>query len=255
MRPLRAPYAVERGCGLAAHAPLLGVHAMLVRIGDLDRKERPCPDMEGNAMERHATLLEAGNQRIREMQPCRGGCDRTFLLRKHSLIVDAVALIRTAPGGNIGRQRHLTPLVHRLVEHRPMKGKSERGLAALLLGLNRRIELAEEADLAFLPEPHHVAGNESLCRLDEGAPTRAVETLMQRRFDRGLRRAAPDPPAVQSGRDHFGVVDDERVPRTEEIRQIRHMTVRERGLRVRTNDQEAGGIARRDRTQGNALRG
>jgi hypothetical protein len=52
-----------------------------------------------------------------------------------------------------------------------MKGKSERGLAALIFDLNRRIELAEEADLAFLPEPHHVAGNEALCRLDEGAPT------------------------------------------------------------------------------------
>ena len=38
-----------------------------------------------------------------------------------------------------------------------MKGESERDLAALALGLDGGVELAEETDFALVPEAHHVS--------------------------------------------------------------------------------------------------
>ena len=58
-----------------------------------------------------------------------------------------------------------------------MEREGERHLAALAFVLHGRIELAEEADFAFVAEAHDVAGGEPLRRLDEGVPARAVEPL------------------------------------------------------------------------------
>ena len=69
-----------------------------------------------------------------------------------------------------------------------VEGEGERHLAALALVLDRRVELAEEADPALLAEAHDVADREPLGRLDEGAPARAVEPLVQRRLDLRLGR-------------------------------------------------------------------
>ena len=145
---------------------------------------------------------------VGEMQPRGRRRDRSFVVREHGLIVGVVLRVGRTPRGDVGRQRHVAALLDRLVEHRAVEREGERDLAAVALLLDGGVELAEEADLALLAEPHDVAGREPLCRLHEGAPARAVETAMQCRFDGGLGAAA-DAPAFQPRRDHLGVVDDD----------------------------------------------
>jgi hypothetical protein len=136
---------------------------------------------------------------------------RTFLAREHGLIVGPVLLVDGAPTGDIGRQRHVAAFGERLVEHRPMKRKAERHLTALPFGLDRRVELLEEAHPAFASEAHDIADREPLRRAHQGAPARAVEPFRQRRGDRRLAIAAADAAAAETRRNHLGVVDDERI--------------------------------------------
>src|SRR5262252_4318768 len=63
---------------------------------------------------------------------------------------------------DVGRQRHGAALVDRLVENGPVKGEGERDLAALVLGFDGGVELAEETDFALVPEAHHVARRQPL---------------------------------------------------------------------------------------------
>jgi hypothetical protein len=134
-----------------------------------------------------------------------------------------------------------------------MEGKSESDIATLSFGLYGRIELTEEADLSLLPEPHHVARYQPLGWLHQRTPARAVESLVQRGLDRGLRRAPSNAPPMQPRGDDLGVVDDERVAGLEEAGQVAHMAIGKRGLRARINHQETRGVARRDRAQSDAL--
>src|SRR5215469_9109413 len=113
--------------------------------------------------------------------------DRAFLARKHGLIVDPVLLVGRATSGDIGRKRHVAALLDRLVEYGAMERERQRRLPALALLLDGRVELTEEAHLALLAETQHVARRGLLARLEERAPTRAVEAAMQGRFDFRLR--------------------------------------------------------------------
>ena len=114
---------------------------------------------------------------------------------------------------------HVAPLGDRLVQHRPVEGERQRHLAALALVLHRGVELAEEADLAFLAEADDVAGCEFLGRPHEGAPARAVETLVSVASIFGSVVAA-DTPAGEPRRDHAGVVDHQRIAGIEQVRQV-----------------------------------
>ena len=126
-----------------------------------------------------------------------------------------------------------------------MEREGERHLAALAFFLDRGIELAEQAHLAFGAEPDDVAGSQPLAGFDEGAPARAVEALMQGRLDRGLGIAAPDPPPAQSRRNDLAVIDHEGIAGPQQPRQIAHAVVIEYGRRTGPHHQEPRGVARR----------
>ncbi len=221
---------------------------MLGGIRRLDRKERAGAHMQGHLVERDPALREAGDEGVGEMQSRRRRGDRAFRLCEQGLIVDAVALIRRAARGDIGRQRHVATLLDRLVEHRTMEGESERHLAALALVLDRGVKLAEEADLAFLPEAHHVARRQPFRGPHEGAPARAVEAPVQRRLDRRLG-SAPDAPAAQARRDHLGIVDHERIAGAQQLRKIAHPAVVEFRHQAGPHHQKPRRVAGRSRTQ------
>src|SRR6516164_4078505 len=151
------------------------------------------------------------------MQPRGWRRHRSLRAREHGLIVRAVALIRLAPRGDIGRQRHFATFLHGLIEYRPVERERQPHLPALAFLLYGRIELAEEADLALVAEAHHVARHEPLRRAHEGTPTRAVEPLMQGRLDRRFVGTAPDAAAVQARRYYLRVVDDDCVAGSQQV--------------------------------------
>ena len=134
-----------------------------------------------------------------------------------------------------------------------MKGERERHLAALAFVLDGRVELTEEAHLALVAEPHDVAGGKPLRRPHKGAPARAVETPVQRRFDGGLGVTAADAAALQPRRNHLGVIDDQRVAGLQQVRQIAHTAIIEFRLLARPHDQQPRRIARNNRPQRNPL--
>ena len=134
----------------------------------------------------------------------------------------------------------------------PWNAKAERHLAALAFLLDQGIELAEEADFAFVAEPHTCRPSPAVSRAHEGAPASAVDAPVQRRFDRGstaprpmrrpLKRAgitlvsfttSASPGCSKSGRS--------RTPRSSQ------------SGRARPHDQEPRRIARDDRPQRDPL--
>src|SRR5262249_37103778 len=125
-------------------------------------------------------------------------------MREYGLVVGPIALVGRAP--DVGRQRHGTALVDRLIEHRPIKRNGERDFAVFALGFHGGIELTEKANLTLVPEPYDVAWCQPLGGFDESAPARAVEAPVQRRLDGGLRCAPAEAPAAQTGGNDFGIV-------------------------------------------------
>src|SRR6516162_6797009 len=182
----------------------------------------------------------------------RGRCrDRSLRLREDGLIVGSIALVGGAT--DVGRQRHGAALVDRLVEDGPVKGEGERDLAALTLGLDGGIELAEETDFALVPEAYHVARRQPLGGLHESAPARAVEALVQRRLDGRLHCAAADAPAAQPCCNHLGVIDHERIAAAQQVGKIAYATVFQFRRTIRTHDQQPRRVPRRNRTQRDAI--
>ena len=204
MRPPARAHRVERGRRLGAHAAALGMHAVVGGVRRLDRQKGAGPHMQGHPVQRDAARLQGRDQLRREMQARGRRRDRAFLAREHGLIVVAVVLVGLAAAT---RYRAATAWSPRSSIAWSSTGaverEGERHLAALAFFLDRGVELAEEADLAFAAEADDVADGKPLAGLDEGAPARAVEALVQRRLDGGLGIAAPDPPAAQARRDHL----------------------------------------------------
>ena len=83
------------------------------------------------------------------------------------------------------------------VERGAVKGEGERDLAALPFGLDRGVELIEEAHPALAAEAHDVADREPLARLHQRVPARAVEPFDQRCRDRRFAIASADAAAVE----------------------------------------------------------
>ena len=169
MRPPLARAAFKAAAVSAEIDAPLGMHPVLGGFLHLDRQKRPCPDMQSQPVESDAAVAQCGLQRRREMQPGGGGRDRALIGREHGLIVGGVAVVRRALGGDIGRQRRRADILDGLVERRTVKRERQRDLALLPLGLDLGIEMAEQADLAFIAEANDVAGCEFLGRLDQRA--------------------------------------------------------------------------------------
>jgi hypothetical protein len=129
----------------------------------------------------------------------------------------------------------------------------KRHFTAFPFGLDRGVELFEEADPAFAAEAHDVADREALARPDQSIPARAVEPLDQSRGNGRFMLAAADAAAVQARRNDFAVVDDERITRPQQLRQVAHGAILERSRRARTNDQEPRAIAGQSRPQRDAV--
>src|SRR6185436_6562998 len=110
-----------------------------------------------------------------------------------------------------------------------------------------------EAYLALVAEPHDIARRKPLRRLDESAPARPVETLVQRRFDRRLG-TAPDAPAAEPRWYYLAVIDDQGIARAQQVREVAHRPIVELRCRAGPNDQQPRRIARRNRPQRDSLR-
>ena len=135
-----------------------------------------------------------------------------------------------------------------------MEREGKRDLAALALRFDRGIKLTEKADPAFLAEAHDVARRQPLGRLDESAPARAVEALVQGCLDHWFAAAA-DATAVKPRRNDLTVVDHQRVAGLQEIRQIAYRPVIKFGRRAGPHNEQSCGIARRNRPQRDPFRG
>ena len=197
--------------------------------------------MQGQPVQFDAAAAQRRFQRRREMQSRGWRGDRAFIGREHGLVVGGVAIVGRALGGDVGRQRRRAEIGDGLIERRPVKRKRQRDLALFALGLDLGIEMAEQADLAFIAEANDVAGRELLRRLDQRLPARAVEPLDQRRLDLRLGLAA-DAAAFELGRDHLGVVDDQLVAGLQPLRQIGDDAVAQHAVGL--HHQHPRGIAR-----------
>ena len=193
--PSRAALSSLGGRGVD-RAPL-GMHLMVARIFDPDRRRRSRRRHAASAMERNATFGEALNQRRSEMQPRRRRRDRSGLGREHRLIVRAIAWGQRAARGDVGRQRRRAEALDRLVQRGAGEVEAQQDFARLALVLDLRVERGEKAGraLARLAEADALADLESLGRTRERPPAAVVDAFDQRRLDRSDRLASdPRPP-------------------------------------------------------------
>ena len=123
---------------------------------------------------------------------------------------------------------------------------------ALAFRFDFGVERGEQAGraLARLAEADAFADFQLLRRLDQRLPAAGVEALDQRRFDGGDGGAA-HANAVEPRGDDARVVDDQRVARLQQPRQVEHMRVVEPA--VRRDDQHPRRVARARRRQRDAL--
>src|ERR1700722_20044931 len=112
--------------------------------------------------------------------------------------------------------------------------------------------MAEQTNLAFVTETNDVAACELFGRLDQGLPARAIEPLDQCRLDLRLGLAA-DPPSLELGRNHLGVIDHKLIAWLEPLRQLRHDAVVQ--ARAGLDHQKPCGIARLRGAQRDPLNG
>ena len=112
------------------------MHPVLRRVVGLDRQERAGADMQRHLVDGDAAAARAVSASVgREMQSRGRRRDRAFVEREHGLVVGVVARVGRTPRGDVRRQRHVAPLLDRLVEHRPVERERQRHLAALALAL------------------------------------------------------------------------------------------------------------------------
>ena len=175
--------------------------------------------MQGQPVQFDAAAAQRRFQLRREMQSRRRRRDRAFIRREHGLVVGGIAIVGRALGGDVGRQRRRAEIGDGLIQRRSVKRERQRNLALFALGLDLGVEMAEQADLAFIAEANDVAGRELLRRLDQRLPARTIQPLDQRRLDLRLGLAA-DAAALELGGYHLGVVDDELVARLQPLRQL-----------------------------------
>ena len=85
---------------------------------------------------------------------------------------------------------------------------------------NLSIELAEKADFSLNAETESVPDLELLGWFHESAPVRAIQPLVQGRFNSRCRASAPNTVTSETGRNHLAVIDHQAIAWPQEIRQI-----------------------------------
>src|ERR1700680_334291 len=114
-------------------------------------------------MERYSARIERGEQLIAEMQSGGGRGDRAFVLGENGLVVVAVPLVVLASRRDIGRQRHVTERLDRLLKHGAVKIEAQKNFSALADFFHRRIERAEQAHAALMTETNAIARLQPFC--------------------------------------------------------------------------------------------
>ena len=211
--------------------------------------------MKRHAIEVNAAVAQRLHQGIGEMQPSGWRGHRSLLSRKHRLVVGAIPFVDRTAARDIGWQWRLATLDQRLIEYGAVEGKRQRHFATLPFGFDRGVKLLQETYPSLAAETHHVSDCEALRRLHQGKPARTVESLRERRRDRGFIVAAADAAAMQVCRKDLGIVDDKSIARPQQIRQIAYDAVFALTLNARAHNQEARGISRRCRPQRDAIFG
>jgi len=178
------------------------------------------------------------------MQPGRRRRDRAFIGREHGLVVSRILIVGRALGSDVRRQRRDAEILDGLIERRAVKRKRQRNLAVFALGLDLRVEMTEQADLALVAEANHIAGHEFFRRLHQRLPARTVEAFDQRRLDLRLGLAG-DAAAFKLGRDYLGVVHDQLVARLQPLRKLGDATVPQHAIGLHHKHPRAIAWARR----------
>ena len=182
----------------------------------------------------------------REVQPCRRRGDRLRILtRKTRLIGLAVLRIRRTPPGDIGRQRHGAMCVECLVKLPPRQIEDKRDFT--------RLGLACQLRLKALPEGNPVSRFQALSRPGQRPPGRAINPLDQIGIDGHVRAGviACRPHAFQRGGNDPRIIEDQRVPGLEIVRQVADMRILQSAIAI--HDKQPRGILRLNRPQRDQL--
>ena len=178
------------------------------------------------------------------MQARRGRGHRAVVPGKQRLVVGAVLRIGHA-ASYVGRQRHGAALFEGRQESRTHGVEGEHDRAVLVFGLDPGGESAGEGEPVAWPQP--------LGRPREGQPAPAAQIADQERLDRDVLTAGrATAHALQSRRDHPGVVEDQEVAAAQQARQIAHMSVVQA---VGRDIQKPRRIPRSDRALGDEIVG
>ena len=181
--------------------------------------ERAVADVQGDGRPLDTRSLELGQQSGGEVQPRGRGRHRSPLPGEHRLV--PFAILGPVITLDVGRQRHVTDRVYRLVEGDALVTPQAHDPATeefpfLHLAFKRAAGPAESR-----PRPRL----ELLARVHERLPAVLVETRDQQALD---RTAARHPVAQQARRKHPRVVDDQQVARAEKRGQVADRRLRGR---------------------------
>ena len=213
IRPPFARAAFSAVRGRRGDRPPFGMHAVVGGVVGLDRQER--------ARRRHAASPCGGRRpshraartALGEMQPGGRRRDGALLAREDRLVVAPVGSV-LGRGGRRCRAAAARGRSRRSPRRAtgPARSKRERHLAGLALLLDRRVEPGDEAGVVVRPRRTGCGRRGEPLRRRAPAPASAMDRA--RRMSVTLMPAptpSRDPLAVELGRDHLGVVEDQRV--------------------------------------------
>ena len=223
------------------------MHLVVGGIVGLDRQEGAGPDVQGYGMGRDAFRLERRHQRRGEMQARGRGGDRAVPFGEQGLVVGQVAVVLGSYGRDIGGQGHDPDIADRVIQRRTRQVETQGHQPVLVLVDHGGVEAAEQAGGVCTP---------ALPRLHEGRPDGGGVAVVQGGLDGHGQGFAPGPDplahAGQPGRDHPGVVEHQGIAGAQEVGQVADDVVTQRPV---PHHQQARGIARLGRTQGDAVIG
>ncbi len=220
--------------GLGEFTPFC-VHDVVVCIVDLHGEERPCPDMQGDALDRHSAVGQLLQQALGEMEPRRRGRHGPVHRGVNGLVVGLVAILRAALCFDVGRKRHRAVGLDGFIELGTAELESQRDLAGLALAGDTCAERPVVAQLQPVEDLQPLGGT------GEGAPGAGIDALVQVERHRGAV-LAPDARALQFGGENAGVVDHQHVARLQDVQQVGNVAVKQRFAWA--NDQHASAVPR-----------
>ncbi len=223
----------------------------------LDRQEGARPDVKGDRVGRDAPGADGFQQFRREMQARRGGGDRAIVQGIDGLVVGQVLVVLGPLGRDIGRQGHDPDIADGIIQHRAGQGELQRHQAVVALGLDGGIDGGQVAGPVVMgAKAHAVPDLQPLAGLHEGGPDIGRVAVVQGGLDLDRQYFALGADALadaaHAGGNDAGVVEDQGIAGTQEVRQVAHHAVLQRAV---PDDQEAGAVTRIGGTQGNAVLG